>query len=71
MAGLERYSHEAEGAIYSVNWIFPLERYTKGGMGLNTYPTAKEPVHHFAKRPTRMPKRSRSHWRSVWRSGGV
>jgi predicted Ser/Thr protein kinase len=42
MGGLERYSHEAEGGIYTFNWIFPVERYTKGGIGLNTYSTPRE-----------------------------
>ena len=59
MGGLERYSHEKEGALYTFNWVFPVERYTKGGMGLNTpSPSlnsssnyAKDPLHSFAKLP--------------------
>lgn len=51
MGGMERYSAEPEGALYGINWIFPVERYTKGGMGLNTYPTVKEPVASYAKLP--------------------
>ena len=42
MGGLERYSHTPEGAIYTFNWIFPVERYTKSGIGLNTYSAPKE-----------------------------
>src|SRR3954466_7983497 len=37
MGGMERYSQEAEGATYTFNWIFPIERYTKPGLGINTY----------------------------------
>jgi serine protein kinase len=37
MGGMERYSREnQQGAIYSFNWIFPVERLTKGGIGINT-----------------------------------
>ena len=49
MGGLERYSREPSGAIYSFNWVFPLERYTKGGMGMNTYTTPKEALSSFSK----------------------
>ncbi len=49
MGGLERYSKLPEGSLYSFNWIFPIERYTKGGMGINTYPTPKEPLSCYAK----------------------
>jgi len=51
MDGLERYSHESEGAIYSFNWIFPLEKITKGGIGIHTYHAEKEPLNSFAKLP--------------------
>jgi serine protein kinase len=37
MAGMERYSRLNEGAIYTFSWVFPIERYTKGGMGLGSY----------------------------------
>ncbi len=43
MQGLEDYSREPAGALYALNWIFPLERYTKGGIGINSsYPSRKE-----------------------------
>ncbi len=51
MGGIEQYSKEAEGASYTFNWIFPVERYTKGGIGLNTYPTNKETPQNFSKLP--------------------
>ena len=35
MGGMEAYSNEAPGALYSFSWIFPVERYTKGSIGLN------------------------------------
>jgi predicted Ser/Thr protein kinase len=53
MAGMERYSHEPQGAMYSFNWVFPVERYTKGGMGMNTYASGtgreREAVQSYAK----------------------
>lgn len=51
MAGLERYSKAPDGAIYSFNWIFPIDRYTKGsgGIGMGAYPSTREPVTSFAK----------------------
>lgn len=36
MAGLEDYSKTDEGALYTFSWVFPLERYTRGGIGLHT-----------------------------------
>lgn len=42
MGGMERYSREAEGAVYTLNWVFPVERYTKGGMGINSYSPSRE-----------------------------
>ncbi|NDD90941.1 serine protein kinase PrkA [bacterium] len=36
MAGLESYSHLPEGALYTFNWIFPLEKIVKGGIGLGS-----------------------------------
>jgi predicted Ser/Thr protein kinase len=42
MTGMEKYSRESEGGAYTFNWIFPVERYTKGGMGLNTYNTPRD-----------------------------
>lgn len=42
MGGLEKYSQETEGALYSFNWIFPIERLTRGGIGIDTYSKPKE-----------------------------
>lgn len=35
MKGMEIYSESEEGFIYSFSWIFPIESYTKGTLGLN------------------------------------
>lgn len=46
MGGMERYSREnAEGAIYTFNWVFPLDKVTKGGIGINqgAYPSPRGP----------------------------
>jgi len=52
MNGLEHYSHEAGGAIYSFNWVFPVERYTKSGIGINTRQgPPREPLQSYAKIP--------------------
>lgn len=53
MAGMELYSHTPEGTAYTFNWIFPLERVGKPGMGLNAYPAkaAAEPTASYAKLP--------------------
>jgi serine protein kinase len=51
MAGMEDFSHEPEGATYKFNWIFPLERFTKGGMGINNkaYESTKESTQSYAR----------------------
>ncbi len=43
MLGMEEYSHQPEGAIYTFNWVFPVERFTKGNLGItqSNYETAK------------------------------
>lgn len=51
MGGLERYSREPNGAIYTFNWVFPVERYTKGGIGITTGQVRKEPLQSYAKLP--------------------
>lgn len=51
MGGLERYSHEREGAAYSFNWIFPIEKHTKGGIGIQSYNPQKESLETFARMP--------------------
>lgn len=45
--GLEHYSGLPEGALYRYHWIFPIDKYTKGSLGLG-YASAKEPVESFA-----------------------
>ncbi len=42
MHGVEKYSREADGGLYTFNWVFPVERYTKGGIGLNTYSAPRD-----------------------------
>jgi predicted Ser/Thr protein kinase len=52
MGGLERYSKEPAGAAYTLNWIFPIERYTKSGIGINTYPSSsKDTLSTYSKLP--------------------
>lgn len=52
MGGLERYSHEPDGAIYSFNWVFPVDKIVKGGIGLGNYsPSAKETHASYARLP--------------------
>lgn len=57
MHGLELYSREPGGASYTFNWVFPVERYTKGGIGLNQTRagagggTAGEALQNYAKLP--------------------
>lgn len=52
MNGLEQYSHKPEGAIYTFNWVFPIERYLKGGIGINTRQNIQqEPLLSYAKIP--------------------
>jgi predicted Ser/Thr protein kinase len=49
MRGLEHYSETSEGALYRYNWIFPVEKYLKGGLGLASYSGAKKDVTSFAR----------------------
>lgn len=49
--GLEHYSELPEGACYRFNWIFPVDRAVKGGLGLGTYSPAKGALDSFAKLP--------------------
>jgi predicted Ser/Thr protein kinase len=51
MAGLETYSKLSAGVLYSFNWVFPLENYTKGHIGINTYSATKENVTSYARIP--------------------
>jgi len=49
MGGLERYSQIPPGAIYTFNWIFPLDRLSEGGMGLGKYPAQRDDLDSYAK----------------------
>lgn len=49
MRGLERYSELPEGASYQFNWIFPVEKVFKGGLGLGTYSAPKGQIESYAK----------------------
>ena len=52
MGGMERYSRTTEGAVYTFNWVFPVERYTKGGIGMNAYAgTQPAALQSYAKLP--------------------
>ena len=41
--GLEEYSETESGKLFSFSWIFPLENYVKGSLGLNS--TVRESTH--------------------------
>jgi len=43
MGGMERYSLTSDGAVYTYNWVFPLEKSTKSGLGLGTSPHKESP----------------------------
>ncbi len=50
MAGLERYSREPEGATYAINWIFPMDRASKGGIGIqSSYDSGRTELSSYAK----------------------
>ncbi len=51
MKGLEHYSETPDGAMYRFNWIFPVDRAVKGGLGLGTYSPAKGALESYAKLP--------------------
>jgi serine protein kinase len=36
MKGAENYSQTEEGALYTFSWIFPIDNFIKGSLGLNT-----------------------------------
>ncbi|MBT3584035.1 MAG: hypothetical protein HN509_03935 [Halobacteriovoraceae bacterium] len=42
MKGAEEYSAQDEGALFSFSWIFPLEHYIKGSVGLSTEKVTRE-----------------------------
>jgi len=50
MGGLERYCREPDGAVYVFNWIFPIERYIRGGMGIQgNYTATKDNLTTYSK----------------------
>ncbi|MEK6578072.1 MAG: serine protein kinase PrkA [Bdellovibrionota bacterium] len=51
MGGIEKYSKELEGAVYTFNWIFPVEKLIKGNIGINTYTNPRDQMGSFAKLP--------------------
>ncbi|MGE0616160.1 MAG: serine protein kinase PrkA [Bacteriovoracia bacterium] len=51
MGGLERYSREGDGALYTFNWIFPVDKVTKGSLGLHSYAASSEKLDSFARLP--------------------
>ena len=67
MQGMEHYSEQAEGAVYSFNWIFPVENLTRAGLGLHaTYAAKSAPLESYAhlkeeQIATRLPSLLRDH----------
>lgn len=47
MMTMEDYSHTDEGALFTFSWIFPIEQYTKGSLGLSAK-TVDKHIHSFA-----------------------
>ncbi|MEX0798227.1 MAG: hypothetical protein WEB87_05715 [Bacteriovoracaceae bacterium] len=47
MMTAEEYSHTEEGALYTFSWIFPIENYVKGSLGLSSTQVQKH-VSSFA-----------------------
>lgn len=47
--GLEKYSEKPEGACYRFNWIFPVEKYVKGELGLASYSGTKQSITSYSK----------------------
>ena len=47
--GLEYYGELPEGATYRFNWVFPVEKIVKGGLGLGSYSGTKETLSSYAK----------------------
>lgn len=66
MNGMERYSKEDAGAMYAFNWVFPTERITKGGIGIQSRVEKTDSLDSFAKIPddeisARVPSELRDH----------
>lgn len=51
MGGLERYSKLPEGALYTFNWVFPLERGGKAGLGIRPAVASGDGKESFARLP--------------------
>jgi len=49
MAGMEKYSHHREGAVYSFNWVFPQDRAVRGTMGMGSPSTPRDPYASHAR----------------------
>lgn len=39
MRGAEEYSHTAQGALFTFSWVFPIDNYIKGTLGLSAKPS--------------------------------
>jgi predicted Ser/Thr protein kinase len=67
MGGMEKYSKTQEGALYTFSWIFPVERYTRSNIGLQTTSTHKaSTAETYAKLPdeeiaARLPSEMKDH----------
>lgn len=66
MSGMERYAQTQEGAVYTFNWIFPLEKSSKAGIGIQTYSHSSQESDSFAKLPedqiaARIPSETKDH----------
>jgi len=48
MKGAEEYSETDDGAIYSFSWIFPIDNYIKGTLGLNSESSSSKDLLSFA-----------------------
>lgn len=48
MNGAEKYSHESEGALYTFNWVFPVEKLIRGGLGLSSTSSVRDPMASYA-----------------------
>lgn len=51
MKGMEHYSEKPEGALYRFNWVFPIDKYIKQGLGLTGGSPSKASMASFAKLP--------------------
>ena len=49
MRGVESYSNKSEGACYTFNWVFPIEKLSKSSIGIQNYDSNDTNIHSFAK----------------------